>query len=194
MKRADEMTVEEMAGVLGYTRDRDGDWLDEGGPVVCRWGDGRWASWPVGARANGQREHSSQHAALARLYALRFPDADATDEPDPEPAATLPLLTGGISARAKAVPIPPGATAAVLGTGPEGACLSFGFPETTGTPTPAPIVEPAPTTARESGIPFALDTRAVLEWLDSPVPLDEDRRPRFLRMAEAIGRAVGGGR
>lgn len=32
--------------------------------------------------------------------------------------------------------------------------------------------------------------RALTDWLDSPVPLDEDRRPRFLRFGEAIGRGI----
>lgn len=87
-RRTDQMTVEEMAGALGLSRDSHGSWRDGDGAFACDRGFGWWLSCPNGGHVATMDSHSSEHAALSRLYALRFPETTGTP-------ATAPIVEPG---------------------------------------------------------------------------------------------------
>ncbi len=73
-----EMTVEEMAARLGLAHTSRDLWEDATGIVIqYLHGNGRWHSWPKGRTAAEMETHLTEHAAMLRLYRLRFPEAEA---------------------------------------------------------------------------------------------------------------------
>lgn len=88
-RRTDQMTVEEMAAGLGYTRNSGGYWVKDGTSMVMGWPSGRWTSW-IGSDDTTVKEHPTEHAALARLYAHQFPEPTTPPTPAPPPPAPAP--------------------------------------------------------------------------------------------------------
>lgn len=95
--KAEQMTVEQMVEALGLTRHSKG-YVENRTLVAWPLKGAAWTSWPCGKKIEDSMDHPTEHAALLRLYRLRFPKAEPTPTAapvvEPEPAqATEQTMT-----------------------------------------------------------------------------------------------------